>query len=98
MKPTAPFRCNFRVFATALCRGLSHSLKLQRYPKNARARATIFAIGVLLLYAAVIHAQATTITVTNTNDSGPGSLRQALADANDGDTIAFNLGGAATIS
>jgi hypothetical protein len=29
------------------------------------------------------------ITVTNTNDSGPGSLRQALADANDGDTINF---------
>src|SRR5262249_46384430 len=27
------------------------------------------------------------IVVTNTNDSGPGSLRQALADANDGDTI-----------
>src|SRR5262249_43753548 len=27
------------------------------------------------------------IGVTNTNDSGPGSLRQALADANDGDTI-----------
>jgi len=33
---------------------------------------------------------ATTITVTNTNDSGPGSLRQALADANDGDTINFD--------
>ena len=31
-----------------------------------------------------------TITVTNTNDSGPGSLRQALADANDGDTIQFD--------
>ena len=30
------------------------------------------------------------ITVTNTNDSGPGSLRQALADANDGDTINFD--------
>jgi hypothetical protein len=28
-----------------------------------------------------------TIVVTNTNDSGPGSLRQALVDANDGDTI-----------
>jgi len=27
------------------------------------------------------------IVVTNTNDSGPGSLRQALAVANDGDTI-----------
>src|ERR1700757_3221543 len=33
---------------------------------------------------------ATTITVTNGNDSGPGSLRQALADANDGDTINFD--------
>ena len=31
------------------------------------------------------------ITVTNTNDSGPGSLRQALADANDGDTINFDV-------
>ena len=27
------------------------------------------------------------IVVTNTNDSGPGSLRDALAIANDGDTI-----------
>src|SRR6476646_7829121 len=33
---------------------------------------------------------ATTITVINGNDSGPGSLRQALADANDGDTINFD--------
>jgi len=31
--------------------------------------------------------------VTNTNDSGPGSLRQALADANDGDTIEFAVTG-----
>src|SRR5215469_279990 len=30
---------------------------------------------------------ATTIVVTNTNDSGTGSLRDALAIANDGDTI-----------
>src|SRR5215469_6961681 len=36
---------------------------------------------------------ATTITVTNGNDSGPGSLRQALADVNDGDTINFALTG-----
>jgi predicted outer membrane repeat protein len=34
--------------------------------------------------------QAATITVTNTNDSGAGSLRQALADAVNGDTINFN--------
>ena len=36
---------------------------------------------------------ATTITVTNGNDSGPGSLRQALADVNDGDTINFAVTG-----
>jgi hypothetical protein len=36
---------------------------------------------------------ANVITVTNTNDSGPGSLRQALADANDGDTIEFAVTG-----
>jgi hypothetical protein len=33
---------------------------------------------------------ATTIPVTNTNDSGAGSLRQTLADANDGNTIKPN--------
>jgi hypothetical protein len=31
-----------------------------------------------------------TITVTNTSDNDPGSLRQTLAAANDGDTINFN--------
>jgi len=36
---------------------------------------------------------ASTIMVTNLNDSGPGSLRQALADANDGDTINFAVNG-----
>ena len=36
---------------------------------------------------------ATTITVTNTNDNGVGSLRQALAIANDGDTITFAVSG-----
>lgn len=39
------------------------------------------------------HRPANVITVTNTNDSGPGSLRQALADANDGDTINFAVSG-----
>ena len=33
---------------------------------------------------------ANVITVTNTNDSGPGSLRQAIADAQDDDTINFD--------
>jgi len=35
----------------------------------------------------------TIITVTNTDDSGPGSLRQALADANNGDMINFAVTG-----
>jgi len=40
-----------------------------------------------------IPAIADTITVTNTNDSGPGSLRQALADVTDGDMIDFAVTG-----
>ena len=40
-----------------------------------------------------ISAHADIITVTNTNDSGPGSLRQALRVANDGDTINFAVTG-----
>jgi hypothetical protein len=42
-------------------------------------------------------AAATTFTVSNTNDSGPGSLRQAILDANANpglDTINFNIPGA----
>jgi len=50
-------------------------------------------IGVLLLAATTMSAHAATITVTNRNDSGPGSLRQALHDANDGDTITFAVTG-----
>src|SRR3954462_5945372 len=46
-----------------------------------------FVIVAMFFFAAVIALRADTITVTNTNDSGPGSLRQALADANGGDTI-----------
>jgi len=45
------------------------------------------AICVILACALTISADATTIIVSNTNDSGPGSLRQALSIANDGDVI-----------
>ena len=48
--------------------------------------------------ASVQSARAATITVTNTNDSGARSLRQALADANDGDTIDFSVTTPATIT
>jgi hypothetical protein len=46
-----------------------------------------------LLLAIATQSQAATITVTNTNDSGLGSLRQALRDANEGDTITFAITG-----
>jgi hypothetical protein len=45
-------------------------------------------LSVLCLIA--LSTQAATITVINGSDSGPGSLRQALADADDGDTIDFD--------
>jgi uncharacterized protein (TIGR03437 family) len=46
--------------------------------------------------AQVLFAQPARSTVTNTNDSGPGSLRQAILDANSNpgpDMIMFNIGG-----
>jgi len=48
------------------------------------------AISVSLVCAIGISAHTTTTTVTNTNGSGPGSLRQALVDSHDGDTIDFD--------
>jgi parallel beta-helix repeat protein len=55
-------------------------------------------ISVLLLCAMARQTGAATIIVTNTNDSGPGSLRQALANANNGDTINFAVTGAITLT
>jgi hypothetical protein len=56
-------------------------------------------ISLTLACALTIPAYATTITVTNNNDNGVGSLRQALADANDGDIIdATGVFGVITLS
>jgi len=57
------------------------------------------AICLTLACALTIPAHATTILVSNTNDNGPGSLRQALVDANDGDTIdATGISGVITLT
>jgi hypothetical protein len=50
----------------------------------------LFATCLSALCLIALSTQAATITVTNTNDSGAGSLRQAIADAVDGDTINFD--------
>jgi hypothetical protein len=67
------------------------------YIKGSMGRATRFAIG-LLLYAVALPVHAATITVTNTNDSGAGSLRQALAVAHDGDRITFAVSDTITLT
>src|SRR4029077_17748746 len=54
-----------------------------------------FCLALICAVATSVHADI--ITVTNTNDSGPGSLRQALVDANDGDTIEFAVTGTITL-
>ena len=57
------------------------------------------AICSILTCAPTIAADATIITVSNTNDSGPGSLRQALVDTTDGDRIdATGVSGVITLT
>src|SRR5206468_543745 len=53
--------------------------------RNGVTASTRIAAAILVL--AVTPLRAATITVTNTNDSGPGSLRDALANAANGDVI-----------
>ncbi len=65
----------------------SAGLLIRSNTYRAAVLALFFAGAILLSTSAV---SAATITVINTNDSGPGSLRQALVGANDGDTINFD--------
>lgn len=56
----------------------------------------ILLISCLFFNACILHANS--ISVTNTNDSGPESLRQAITDALDGDTINISLSGSITLN
>lgn len=63
----------------------------------------LFRLNALVWWTAVICAVAvpaygTIIAVTNTNDGGTGSLRHALAIANDGDTITFAVTGSIVLT
>jgi len=56
--------------------------QIEKIMKRTLLFATLMLIGFM--------SQANTITVTNTNDSGPGSLREASVNAASGDTIRFS--------
>ncbi len=62
---------------------------------------SFFLIFLLFSFLPIQNVQAATLRVTNTNDSGAGSLRQAIADASSGDTITFDAslsGGTITLA
>jgi len=65
---------------------------------NSNTCRILFASFLSALCLIALSTQAATIAVTNTNDSGVGSLRQALANANDGDTIHFGITGTITLT
>ena len=56
-----------------------------------RTGTVLSVVGGSLVVASAPASAATTLTVTNTADSGPGSLRAAVDAAVDGDTIVFDL-------
>ena len=69
-----------------------------RGPQNHPFRLNALVWWTIAICAIAIPTYAATITVTNTNDSGLGSLRHALAIANDGDAITFAVTGSIVLT
>src|SRR6185369_12175598 len=65
---------------------------------NSNTCRILFATCFSALCLIALNAQAATITVTNTNDSGAGSLRQAIAGAHNSDTVDFGVTGTITLT
>ena len=75
-----------------------NTLRRDSFLTGAAGRVLVVLTMILLLS---LTAEAATFLVTNTNDTGPGSLRQAITDANaaSGNTVKFQIGsGPQTIS
>ena len=87
--PSVSYFSDPSVFLTGLCAWAIPRLR----------KAALVGIGLLAVYGlpnAANPTYAATFTVTNINDSGAGSLRQAILDANTNaglDTISFTIGG-----
>src|SRR5258707_7053654 len=74
-------------------------MKTVKSLNGARAKIHAVVLCSVLACAFTLSAHAMVIIVTNTNDNGSGSLRQALLNANDGDTIdATAVSGAITLT
>jgi hypothetical protein len=75
----------------------SHKLDSRKPGLNLPIRCGVLLATLCLALAITPHAYGT-ITITNLNDHGPGSLRQAIADAAPGDTIDFAVTGTITLT
>ncbi len=68
------------------------------YPFTAGLSVVLILATCFLLFLAPSISQAADQIVTNTNNAGPGSLRQAVNDVGAGEEITFNLPAASTIA
>jgi predicted outer membrane repeat protein len=65
---------------------------------NMKRRAAIWILAVAWIFATASALLSATLTVVNTNDDGPGSLRQTIREATEGDTIEVVIKGTVTLS
>src|SRR5207237_5627753 len=63
-----------------------------------KAKAVLAGLAVMVLFAGLPVFGQTTWTISNLNDSGTGSVRDAIAGASSGDTINFSVSGTIGVS